>query len=112
MNRPLQLHPKLHGVDHTARPTWKLRETVHFYRDILGFHLYWEGGMNAGKNDWVAMQVPDGTDWAEYMLNIEPNADQHTMGVMNHISLGVKDIKQAQAKLESRGWKQHSHPAR
>jgi catechol 2,3-dioxygenase-like lactoylglutathione lyase family enzyme len=25
----------LHGVHHTARPTWKLAETVHFYRDIL-----------------------------------------------------------------------------
>ena len=31
--------PKLHGVDHTARPTWKLRETVEFYRDILGLPL-------------------------------------------------------------------------
>jgi catechol 2,3-dioxygenase-like lactoylglutathione lyase family enzyme len=79
----------------------------HFYRDILGFHLYWQGGMQTGKNDWVAMQVPDGTDWLEYMLNVEPNADQHTMGVMNHISLGVRDIKQAQAKLESHGWKPH-----
>jgi catechol 2,3-dioxygenase-like lactoylglutathione lyase family enzyme len=79
----------------------------HFYRDILGFHLYWQGGMQADKTDWVAMQVPDGTDWVEYMLNVEPNADQHTMGVMNHISLGVRDIKEAQAKLESHGWKPH-----
>jgi catechol 2,3-dioxygenase-like lactoylglutathione lyase family enzyme len=39
MIRPLELHPKLHGVDHTARPTWKLRETVRFYRDILGLPL-------------------------------------------------------------------------
>lgn len=31
--------PRLHGVDHTARPTWKLRETVTFYRDILGLEL-------------------------------------------------------------------------
>jgi catechol 2,3-dioxygenase-like lactoylglutathione lyase family enzyme len=30
---------RLHGVDHTARPTWKLRETVKFYRDILGLPL-------------------------------------------------------------------------
>lgn len=30
---------KLHGVDHTARPTWKLNETVEFYRDILGLPL-------------------------------------------------------------------------
>jgi catechol 2,3-dioxygenase-like lactoylglutathione lyase family enzyme len=29
----------LRGVDHTARPTWKLRETVEFYRDILGLPL-------------------------------------------------------------------------
>ena len=30
---------RLHGVDHSARPTWKLRETVEFYRDKLGLPL-------------------------------------------------------------------------
>lgn len=30
---------RLRGVDHTARPTWKLRETVEFYRDKLGLPL-------------------------------------------------------------------------
>ena len=29
----------LKGVDHTARPTWKLRETIAFYRDKLGLPL-------------------------------------------------------------------------
>ena len=29
----------LRGVDHTARPTWRLRETVEFYRDKLGLPL-------------------------------------------------------------------------
>src|SRR3984957_7429612 len=29
----------LNGVDHTARPTWKLRETVELYRDKLGLPL-------------------------------------------------------------------------
>lgn len=29
----------LNGVDHSARPTWKLRETVRFYRDVLGLPL-------------------------------------------------------------------------
>lgn len=29
----------LHGVHHTARPTWKLGETVAFYRDVLGLRL-------------------------------------------------------------------------
>jgi catechol 2,3-dioxygenase-like lactoylglutathione lyase family enzyme len=39
MTQLLGLHPRLHGVDHTARPTWKLRETVEFYRDVLGLPL-------------------------------------------------------------------------
>ena len=30
---------QLRCVDHTARPTWKLKETVEFYRDILGLPL-------------------------------------------------------------------------
>lgn len=34
-----QFHPVLRGVHHTARPTWKLEETVHFYRDLLGLPL-------------------------------------------------------------------------
>jgi catechol 2,3-dioxygenase-like lactoylglutathione lyase family enzyme len=37
MNKSASL--TLSGVDHTARPTWKLRETVEFYRDTLGLPL-------------------------------------------------------------------------
>src|SRR5215469_15097287 len=78
-----------------------------FYKDILGFRPYWHGGMVPEHTDWVAMQVPEGTDWLEYMLNVKANPDQHTLGVMNHISLGVKDMNAAQMKLESHGWKPH-----
>jgi catechol 2,3-dioxygenase-like lactoylglutathione lyase family enzyme len=34
-----QQAPVLRGVHHTARPTWKLGETVRFYRDTLGLTL-------------------------------------------------------------------------
>ena len=47
----------------------------HFYRDLLGFRLYWHGGMKPDKTDWVAMQVPDGTDWLEYMLGWSEHLD-------------------------------------
>ncbi len=76
-----------------------------FYRDLLGFRLYWHGGMQSSETDWVAMQVPDGTDWLEYMLNQPEHPDLRLMGVMNHISLGVADMKKAEAILESHGWK-------
>jgi catechol 2,3-dioxygenase-like lactoylglutathione lyase family enzyme len=74
-----------------------------FYKDILGFHLYWSGGMKNGETDWVDMQVPDGTDWIEYMLNVGPNADKHTLGVMNHIALGVPDVRAAANQLDKNG---------
>jgi len=79
----------------------------HFYRDILGFRPYWHGGMKDTETDWVALQVPDGTDWLEYMLNQPEHPDLQLTGVMNHISLGVADMKKAQAILESHGWKAH-----
>ncbi|HEV1994841.1 MAG TPA: VOC family protein [Candidatus Acidoferrum sp.] len=82
----------------------------HFYKDILGFRPYWHGGMKDDKDDWVAMQVPDGTDWVEYMLNISPDADKHTLGVMNHIALGVPDIQAAKAQLIKNGWKPGEEP--
>jgi len=79
-----------------------------FYRDLLGFRLYWHGADKPGTpDDWVAMQVPDGTDWLEYMLNQPPHMDLQLTGVMNHISLGVADMKAAQAIMESHGWKPH-----
>lgn len=39
MSTPTATALTLKGVDHTARPTWKLRETIEFYRDKLGLPL-------------------------------------------------------------------------
>jgi catechol 2,3-dioxygenase-like lactoylglutathione lyase family enzyme len=75
-----------------------------FYKDILGFHVYWHGGRKDDETSWVDMQVPDGTDWIEYMLNVPASADHHTLGVMNHIALGVPDIHAAEAQLRKNGW--------
>jgi catechol 2,3-dioxygenase-like lactoylglutathione lyase family enzyme len=77
-----------------------------FYRDLLGFHLYWQGGMKEGKTDWVDMQVPDGTQWLEYML-VAPGEQlsPRTLGVLDHIALGVPSVSDAAQLLRSRGWK-------
>jgi catechol 2,3-dioxygenase-like lactoylglutathione lyase family enzyme len=82
----------------------------HFYRDILGFHLYWHGGMKDDATSWVDMQVPDGTDWIEYMLNVPDKADHHTLGVMNHVALGVPDIRAAEEQLRKNGWSGNEQP--
>lgn len=79
----------------------------HFYREILGFRPYWHGGMKDNETDWVSLQVPDGTDWMEYMLNQPQHPDLQLTGVMNHISYGVADMAKSKALLESHGWKEH-----
>ena len=81
-----------------------------FYGDILGFRVYWSGGMKDGETDWVDMQVPDGTDWIEYMLNVDPKADAKELGVMNHIGLGVADVRAAAKELEKNGVKLTEEP--
>ena len=79
--------------------------TEKFYEEILGFRLYWHGGMKDGETDWLDLQVPDGTDWIEFMLNVPENADKQTLGIMNHIALGVPDVRAAAKELESKGMK-------
>jgi catechol 2,3-dioxygenase-like lactoylglutathione lyase family enzyme len=97
---------------HTGFVVYHRDAEDHFYRDILGFHLYWHGASKDGQPDeWVAMQVPDGTDWLEYMLNQPEHMDLRLTGIMNHISLGVVDMKNAQAVMESHGWKPHGDEA-
>ena len=75
-----------------------------FYRDILGFKLYWTGGMKDGVTDFISIQVPDGTDWIEYMLNVPPNPSHHQIGVDDHFALGVVNMDEVVAKLGQRGF--------
>jgi catechol 2,3-dioxygenase-like lactoylglutathione lyase family enzyme len=76
----------------------------HFYADVLGFHLYWYGGRKDDVPDWVDMQVPDGADWLEYMLNLPATPSPHELGIQNHLSLGVQDGDAAMALLRAHGW--------
>jgi catechol 2,3-dioxygenase-like lactoylglutathione lyase family enzyme len=84
----------------------------HFYMDVLGFRLYWKGGFNdlpAGTTekdadiDWFEIQVPNGSDWVEFMLNIPANADHQELGVQNHFCLGVANMEKALDQLHKNG---------
>ncbi len=76
-----------------------------FYKKILGFRPYWKGGMKDGVTDFISIQVPNGTDWIEYMVSVPANPSRRELGVVDHFSLGVVDIDTVVAKLSQRGWK-------
>jgi len=73
-----------------------------FYRTMLGFRPYWHGGMKEDVTDWVSQQVPDGSDWLEYMLvhgpektGIPASMSQEALGVLDHFSLGVENMEKS-----------------
>lgn len=108
---------RLDGVDHTARPTWKLRETVEFYRDILGLPLvhtisargwgtpghpdFLHFFFDAGKGATIAFFYYIGTDRPEKYL-----PEDHHFYAATHTAWSVpteEELKKWKTTLESRG---------
>ena len=79
-----------------------------FYRTVLGFRPYWYGGRSDKDISWISQQVPDGTDWLEYMMvsgpettGIPATVTADALGAMDHFSLGVHDMKKTAELLYS-----------
>jgi len=80
-----------------------------FYRELLGFRPYWFGGNENDKPTWISQQVPDGSDWLEYMLvdpprgrGIPPGMSPALLGIFDHFSLGVANMEAVYTRL----WKE------
>jgi catechol 2,3-dioxygenase-like lactoylglutathione lyase family enzyme len=77
-----------------------------FFRTVLGFRPYWFGGNRDDTPTWISIQVPDGTDWLEYMLvgtpdgrGIPATMKPSDLGVLDHFSLGVVNTEAAYTLL-------------
>jgi catechol 2,3-dioxygenase-like lactoylglutathione lyase family enzyme len=73
-----------------------------FYRVLLGFKPYWRGRTDTSF-DYVSQQVPDGSDWLEYMLNTGPSPSPKQLGSSDHIALGVAHMPDTIAALKRNG---------
>jgi catechol 2,3-dioxygenase-like lactoylglutathione lyase family enzyme len=76
------------------------------FRAVLGFRPYWFGGMKDDTPTWISQQVPDGTDWLEYMIvgtpdgrGIPASMSAADLGVLDHFSLGVPNVEAAYTLL-------------
>ena len=81
-----------------------------FYLKLLGFRPYWYGGKDAEKPAWISAQLPDSTDWMEYMVvsgpekqGIPATMSQATAGVLNHFALGVGNMEKTVTLLTDGG---------
>ncbi|HEU4634849.1 MAG TPA: VOC family protein [Edaphobacter sp.] len=89
-----------HRIIHTGFVVKDPATENRFYRELLGFRPYWHGGRNETTTDWISQQVPEGSDWLEYMLNVAPDATPKQLGSSDHMSLGVTHMSDAIAALE------------
>ena len=119
--RPLSvpLNPLSSHMIHVGYIVHDVAKEDTFYRNILGFRPYWHGGPTEDSSDWTSLQVPDGTDWVEYMkvkgpekTGIPAEMSQQSAGVLDHFSLGVPNIEKAVNLLYSgdRLTARHSDP--
>jgi catechol 2,3-dioxygenase-like lactoylglutathione lyase family enzyme len=110
----LSAHPKTvtaanaagHHIIHVGFLVHSREAEDKFYRELLGFRPYWYGGMQDDKVDWVSQQAPDGHDWLEYMMTSGPSGSgipatmsQQTLGVLDHLSIGVASVPDSYKKL-------------
>jgi len=97
---PLSPNAASHRMIHVGFIVRDAAKEDTFWHDLLGFTPYWHGGRTEDRVDWQSSQVPDGTDWVEYMLNASPTPTLKQAGVMDHFSLGVAHMSDAIAQLQ------------
>ncbi len=97
-----------HRIIHSGFVVQSADKENTFYRDVLGFKPYWHGGHVDGVTDYISQQVPNGTDWIEFMLNVAPDASAQQRGVSNHFSLGVRKMDTAIAQFKANGCDTHN----
>jgi catechol 2,3-dioxygenase-like lactoylglutathione lyase family enzyme len=77
-----------------------------FYQKLLGFRPYWHGGPTDDSSQWMSLQLPDGSDWMEYMnvkgtekTGIPADMTQDTAGVLDHFALGIVNVEKTYTML-------------
>jgi len=96
-----QYLPAARISDHIMHAGFVVLDTqraLDFYANILGFHESWRGG-GPPVLSWINMQLPDSTDYVEFMLHSQAPA---SFGSDNHAGLEVPSLAAAVTALQSR----------
>lgn len=100
---PLSTRAPSHHIIHVGFIVHDQAKEDAFWKQVLGFRPYWYGTMHPGHVDWISMQVPNGTDWIEYMMMPNQPADKSGFGMSDHFSLGVEHMQTVLHDLQANG---------
>jgi predicted enzyme related to lactoylglutathione lyase len=88
---------------HMGLATASADDMRRFYSGILGFHPFWKGWRKPGTVYWEQVQVPNSTDWFEFMLVLPPTGTTTQLRLADHYSPGMADVDVGLALLRERG---------
>jgi catechol 2,3-dioxygenase-like lactoylglutathione lyase family enzyme len=100
---PLSPRAPSHHIIHVGFIAHDRAKEDVFWKDILGFRPYWYGTMHPPNLDWISLQVPNGTDWIEYMMMPNQQPNKHDFGMSDHFSLGVEHMQTVLHDLQANG---------
>ncbi|HXS12865.1 MAG TPA: VOC family protein [Acidobacteriaceae bacterium] len=100
---PLSSRAPSHHIIHVGFIAHDRAREDAFWKGILGFRPYWYGTMHPPNVDWISMQVPNGTDWIEYMMMPNQQPNKHDFGMSDHFSLGVERMQTVLHDLQANG---------
>jgi catechol 2,3-dioxygenase-like lactoylglutathione lyase family enzyme len=100
---PLSSRAPSHHIIHVGFIVHDRAKEDAFWKDILGFRPYWYGTMHPPNLDWISMQVPNGTDWIEYMMMPNQQLNKRDYGMSDHFSLGVERMQTVLHDLQANG---------
>ena len=101
----------LAGVDHTARPTWRLQETIEFYRDILGLELVHaisaRGWGPPGHHDFLHFFFDSGKgSTIAFFYYIGSEQPERYMPKQHHFSVATHTAWAVESEQELHEWKE------
>jgi hypothetical protein len=88
---------------HMGLATANADDMRRFYSGILGFRPFWKGWRKPGTILWEQVQVPEGTDWFEFMLALPPTGTEAQLRLADHYSPGMADVDVGLKLLRERG---------
>lgn len=88
-------------LGHLLVPVGSFEPAMKFYRDILGFREVGRTQSADGKTTSIRLQVPEGTDYLEFMLYSDLPQPEH-QGKEQHVGLDVPNLEHAIETLKGR----------
>jgi lactoylglutathione lyase len=92
------------GLSHIGIYTKEMDKSIHFYSDILGFVMMWEGIVDHPTGKVKAAVMGFGNCVIELVRPVDLDRVNNSAGPVQHLALKVKDLEAMITELRAQGF--------